>query len=344
MNITHFSARTFELEAFATANDALGGSRHSIKFQAARLDAATAALAEGSPAICAFANDDISAATIAALDQANVKLLALRCAGFNQVDLEAAAEHGIAVARVPAYSPHAVAEHAVALLLTLVRHTHRAFNRVREHNFSLDGLMGFDLHGKTVGIIGAGKIGICFVSIMRGFGCRVLAFDPYPNDELKASGADIVDLDTLLAEADVISLHCPLNPDTRHLISAEALSKTKPGLILINTSRGGVIDTPAVINALKARTLGGLALDVYEEEGDVFYKDLSGQIMQDEVLARLLTFPNVIVTSHQGFLTREAVRNIAETTLANITAFEGGGADAIPKANRVTADQHLAAN
>ena len=343
MHITHFSARAFEREAFAAANEALD-SPHRITFQETRLDASTAALAEGSPAVCAFANDDVGADTIAALAEVSVKLIALRCAGFNQVDLEAAAKHDIAVARVPAYSPHAVAEHAVALLMTLVRHTHRAFNRVREHNFSLDGLMGFDLHGKTVGIIGAGTIGICFVNIMKGFGCRVLAFDPYPNDELKNSGAELVDLDTLLAESDVISLHCPLNPDTHHLINADALAKPKPGLVLINTSRGGVIDTRAVLEALKARTLGGLALDVYEEEGDVFYKDLSGQIMQDDVLARLLTFPNVLVTSHQGFLTREAVTNIADTTLKNASAFERGGQDAIPEANRVSAEQHVAAD
>ena len=343
MHITHFSARAFEREAFAAANDALD-SPHHITFQETRLDASTAALAEGSPAECAFANDHVGADTIAALAKVGVKLIALRCAGFNQVDLEAAAEHDIAVARVPAYSPHAVAEHAVALLMTLVRHTQRAFNRVREHNFALDGLMGFDLHGKTVGIIGAGTIGICFVNIMKGFGCRVLAFDPYPNDDLRATGAKLVDLDTLLAESDVISLHCPLNPRTHHLIDADALAKTKPGLVLINTSRGGVIDTRAVLEALKARTLGGLALDVYEEEGDVFYKDLSGQIMQDDVLARLLTFPNVLVTSHQGFLTREAVTNIADTTLHNVTTFERGGQDAIPEANRVSADQHVAAD
>ncbi len=339
MHITHFSARAFEREAFADANSKLA-SPHHIDFQEARLDPSTAPLAEGSTAVCAFANDDVSADTIAALASAGVELIALRCAGFNQVDLEAAAEHGIAVARVPAYSPHAVAEHAVALLLTLVRHTHRAFNRVREHNFSLDGLMGFDLHGKTVGIIGAGTIGICFVNIMKGFGCRVLAFDPQPSDDLRASGAELVDLDTLLTQADVISLHCPLTPGTKHLIDADALAKTKPGLILINTSRGGVIDTRAVLEALKARTLGGLALDVYEEEGDVFYKDLSGQIMQDDVLARLLTFPNVLITSHQGFLTREAVTNIADTTLENVSSFERGGTDAIPEANRVTAEHY----
>lgn len=338
MRVAHFSAKRFELDAFGRAN----GGRHELVFHEAKLEASTASLADGCEAVCAFANDDVGPDTLSTLAALGVKLIALRCAGFNQVDLDRAGELGITIARVPAYSPHAVAEHATALLLTLVRRTHRAYNRVREHNFSLEGLMGFDLHGKTVGVIGAGKIGLCFIAIMRGFGCRVLAHDPSPTDAIEKLGADLCGLDRLLGESDIISLHCPLTPETRHLIDAEALARTKPGVVLLNTSRGQVVDTPAVIAALKSERLGGLAIDVYEEEGDVFFRDLSERVLQDDVLARLLTFPNVVVTAHQGFLTREAVAGIARVTIENITAFEAEGPTGIDEANIVSAERHVA--
>jgi len=338
MRIAHFSAKSFERDAFDRAN----AGRHEIVYHESRLDASTAPLAEGCPAVCAFANDDVGDPTLEALAPTGVRLVALRCAGFNQVDLKKADELGIAIARVPAYSPHAVAEHAAALLLTLVRKTHRAYNRVREHNFSLDGLMGFDLHAKTVGVIGAGKIGASFIRIMRGFGCTVLAHDPSPPEPVERFGAEPAGLDRVLAESDVISLHCPLTPATHHLIDAEALNATKPGVMLVNTSRGGVVDTRALVDALKRGRIGGLALDVYEEEGDVFFRDLSEHALQDDVLARLLTFPNVLVTAHQGFLTREAVGEIARVTLGNVDGFERDGLEGIPVANRVTPERHVA--
>jgi D-lactate dehydrogenase len=259
------------------------------------------------------------------LQQGGTRLVALRAAGFNGIDLAAAKQLGIAVARVPAYSPHAVAEHAFALLLTLVRKTHRAFNRVREADFSLDGLVGFDLHGKTLGLIGTGKIGQVAARIGAGFGCRVLLADPQPDVAFATSlGAHYVARETLLAESDIVSLHLPLSPQTQHLIDAAALAAMKPGAILINTSRGGLVDTGALIAALKSGHLGGVALDVYELEEGVFFQDLSASGIADDQLARLTTFPNVLITSHQGFLTREALANIAETTLENARAFAAG--------------------
>jgi D-lactate dehydrogenase len=269
-------------------------------------------------------NDRLSAEVVATLAENGVRLLTLRSAGFNHVDLRATARHGITVARVPAYSPHAVAEHAVGLILTLNRHLHRAFNRVREGNFSLDGLLGFDLHGRTVGVVGTGRIGAIFCRIMAGFGCRLLAHDPYPSEDAIAAGAAYVELSELLRDSDIITLHLPLTPTTHHLIDTAAVQRMKPGAMLINTSRGGLVDTVAVIEGLKSGRIGALGLDVYEEEADLFFEDLSSTVIQDDVFARLLTFPNVLITGHQGFFTAEALRNIAETTLANATAFETG--------------------
>jgi D-lactate dehydrogenase len=269
-------------------------------------------------------NDQLTGDVVEAVADAGVRLLALRSAGFNHVDLRAAARRGLVVARVPAYSPHAVAEHAAALILTLNRKLHRAFNRVREGNFSLDGLLGFDLHGRVVGVIGTGKIGAIFCRIMMGFGCRILAYDPHPNEQVRQSGGEYVTLEELFRASDIIALHLPLTPETHHLINGRALNEMKHGVMLINTSRGGLIDTVAVIEALKRGKIGALGLDVYEEEADLFFEDLSGTVIQDDVFARLLTFPNVLITGHQGFFTVEALRNIAATTLANATAFESG--------------------
>ncbi|UYV13040.1 MAG: 2-hydroxyacid dehydrogenase [Phycisphaera sp.] len=318
-----YSTRAFDKRALEEAN----GDRHKLGFVEASLRETTALLAEGYEAVVIFSQDEAPAAVLERLKVAGVRLVALRAAGFNQVDLEIAQRLGIAVARVPAYSPHAVAEHAVALMLCLNRKIHRAYNRVRERNFALEGLMGFDMHGKTAGVVGAGRIGLAACSILRGFGCRVLAFDPKPSEEARTLGVEFVGLDTLLRESDIVSLHCPLTPGTRHLIDGRALASMKDGAMLINTSRGGVVDTKAVIDALKARRLGSLGIDVYEEEGDLFFKDLSGEILDDEVFARLLTFPNVLITGHQGFFTREALGNIARTTIKNLTDFEAGGLD-----------------
>jgi D-lactate dehydrogenase len=282
-------------------------------------------LAAGSNAVCAFVNDRLDRATIAFLSRHGVKLVALRSAGFNNVDLTAARQCGLAIARVPAYSPEAVAEHTVALILALDRKIHRAYARVREGNFALDGLLGFNIAGRTFGVVGVGKIGMAVARIMRAFGCTVLAYDPKPDPDLQAAGGRYVPLPDLLAQADIISLHCPLTPETRHLINARAIDRMKPGVMLINTSRGAVIDTPAVIAGLKSGKIGYLGLDVYEEEGDLFFEDLSDQLLEDDVFARLLTFPNVLITGHQGFFTNEALTAIAETTIANLTRFEETG-------------------
>ena len=253
-----------------------------------------------------------------------VRAIALRCAGFNNVDLDAAREFGIEVVRVPAYSPYAVAEHAVALLLMLNRHLHKAYNRVREGNFLLHGLTGFDLNGKTVGVVGTGEIGQVFCKIMLGFGCRVVAYDPVISEKCRELGVEYLDWSELLQVADVISLHCPLMPQTHHMVDETALSQMKPGVVLINTSRGGLVDTQAVIAALKSRKLGALGLDVYEEEGELFFEDMSDQVIDDDLLMRLMTFPNVVVTGHQAFLTHEALTNIATTTLSNLSDIEAG--------------------
>lgn len=311
-----FDARGYERDVFTAANN----GRHDLLFCDARLTPQTAAAADGCGAAVCFVNDQINERALARLKAGGVRLIALRSAGYNHVDLKAANELGLPVVRVPEYSPYAVAEHALALLMTLNRKTHRAYNRVREMNFSLEGLIGFDVHGKTVGIIGAGRIGSVFAGIMLGMGCKVLIYDPNPPKDLGA----VVPLDRLLGESDVISLHVPLLPETRHLIDARALSLMKSTSVLINTGRGALIDTRALIVALKGGKIGGACLDVYEEEEGIFFNDLSARGLQDDVLARLLTFPNVLITSHQGFLTREALHAIASTTLANLTAFDGG--------------------
>ncbi|MEX2583931.1 MAG: 2-hydroxyacid dehydrogenase [Gemmatimonadota bacterium] len=332
MRIAVFSTKPYDRQALNEANERHG---HELVFFEPRLTPATAPLARGFDAVCPFVNDQVTAEVVASFASGGVRLLTLRSAGFNHVDLKAAAEHGVEVTRVPAYSPHSVAEHATGLILTLDRHFHRAYARVREGNFSLDGLLGFDLHGKTVGVIGTGKIGTAFSRIMTGFGCRLLAHDPYPSDEVRGLGARYVALEEILSTADIIALHLPLNPDTYHMIDQEAIDRMKVGVMLINTSRGGLVDTRAVIGGLKSGKVGALGLDVYEEEADLFFEDLSGKVIQDDVFARLLTFPNVLITGHQGFFTREALNNIAETTLSNATAFETGEGER----NRIIVDE-----
>lgn len=318
-----FSTQSYDRDSFTRHN-------HSIEplyFLESSLSLSTAALAQGHEVVCAFINDDLSAPVLEQLAQGGTRLIVLRSAGYNHVDLTAAQRLGLAVARVPAYSPHAIAEHSLALILALNRRIHRAYNRTREGDFSLHGLIGFDLHGKTVGIIGAGKIGAVLARIMLGLGCKVLAFDPQIDAELSTQGVRFTDLDELLNHSDIVSLHCPLNSQTHHLINAHRLAQLKPGAMLINTGRGALIDTPALIKVLKSGHLGYLGLDVYEEEADLFFQDGSDQPLQDDVLARLLTFPNVIVTAHQAFLTQEALACIAQTTLANLAAWRAGRAE-----------------
>jgi D-lactate dehydrogenase len=294
-------------------------------FHEFRLNAKTAVTAQGARAVCVFVNDRVDRPSLEQLAKVGVKLVALRCAGFNNVDLKAAKDLALQVVRVPAYSPHAVAEHAVGLLLTLNRKIHRAYNRVREHNFSLNGLVGFDLFGKTVGIVGTGRIGKIAAQIFRGFEAKVLASDLIQDPGwAKSQGVRYTDLDVLLAESDVVSLHAPLTPETFHMLDAKTIGRMKPGAIIVNTSRGKLIDTRALIAALKSGHLGGVALDVYEEEEGVFFEDLSGQVLQDDELSRLLTFPNVLITSHQAFLTHEALSEIARVTAGNLTRFAGG--------------------
>jgi D-lactate dehydrogenase len=321
MRIILFSNQTYDRDSFLAANHGRGFELH---FQQAQLREDTVALAMGFEVVCPFVNDDLSRPVLEHLAAGGTKLIALRSAGYNHVDLAAAHALGLAVVRVPAYSPHAVAEHGVGLVLALCRHLHRAYNRTREGDFSLHGLTGFDLHGRTVGIIGSGQIGEVFARIMSGFGCHIRAYDPSPNRAIEALGGRFVELDELLEQSDIISLHCPLNEATRHLINADSLERMKRGAMLINTGRGALVDTPALIEALKSGQLGYLGLDVYEEEADIFFADRSDQPLQDDVLARLLTFPNVIITAHQAFLTREALAGIAQTTLANIAAWRAG--------------------
>ncbi|AJE22830.1 2-hydroxyacid dehydrogenase [Azotobacter chroococcum] len=324
MKIVMFSAQPYDERSFDEVLQRDYAARgFELVYQKAALSLQTVALAQGGEAVCAFVNDQLDAPVLETLHGYGVRAILLRCAGFNHIDLEAARRLGLFVARVPAYSPEAVAEHAIALILTLNRHTHRAYNRVREGNFMLDGLLGFNLHGKTVGVVGTGKIGLATARILKGFGCRVLGYDPYPTDEFAALG-EYVALDVLLAESDVVSLHCPLSDATRHLISAASLARIKHGAMLVNTSRGGLIDTRAVIAALKSRRLSALAIDVYEQESQLFFHDRSSDIIDDDVFTRLMTFPNVIVTGHQGFFTVEALREIAETTLHNLDCYAGG--------------------
>jgi D-lactate dehydrogenase len=316
--IAFFDAKPYDRESFD--RQAAGGG-FDIRYYQARLGPDTVSLAEGSDAVCAFVNDDLSGPVLDALHAMGTRLIALRCAGFNNVALEKAFGR-IHVTRVPAYSPHAVAEHAAALLLALNRKTHKAYFRTRDGNFALNGLMGSDLHGKTTGIIGTGKIGRVAAGIFRGFGMEVLLSDPYQDPVWAASiGAAYAPLEEIYRRSDVISLHCPLTPESRHMIGRSAIGMMKPGVILINTSRGGLIDTRDLIQALKEGRIGAAGLDVYEEEDQYFFEDHSGSIIEDDVLARLLTFPNVLLTAHQAFFTKEALEAIARTTLDNVSAF-----------------------
>jgi D-lactate dehydrogenase len=324
ITVAVYDTRPYDREHLEAGADR---DRIAWRFHDFRLTQETAALALGAQAVCVFVNDQLDRPCLEALAGSGVKLVALRCTGFNNVDVPAAKALGLTVTRVPVYSPHAVAEHAIALLLTLNRKIHRAYNRVREFNFSLTGLVGFDLHGKTAGIVGTGKIGRIVAQILHGFGMKLLAFDPFPNRDWAAPlGVEYVSAPALARSSDVISLHVPLTPETRHLIRRETIMLMKPGAIIINVSRGALIDTTALIEALKQHRLGGVALDVYEEEEGIFFEDLSGQVLQDDELARLLTFPNVLITSHQAFLTREALADITRTTVANLTALAQGSA------------------
>ncbi len=319
MKIAFFSTKLYDREFFDRYV-----TEHEIIYFEARLNHQTVNLAAGCTAICVFVNDKLSANVIKELKKEGVKLIALRCAGFNNVDLAAAKEQGITVVRVPAYSPYAVAEHALALILTLNRKTHKAYNRVREGNFSLERLTGFDLHGKTVGVIGTGKIGQIFCDILLGFGCRVLAFDLVAHQPTVAKGIEYLPLIDIFGQADIISLHCPLNEQTRHIINEQTIAMMKEGVMLINTSRGALINTGAAITGLKTGRIGYLGLDVYEQEEKLFFNDLSENIIQDDDIMRLLSFPNVLITSHQGFFTEEALTQIAKITMANVDDFASG--------------------
>lgn len=322
MKIAFFNTKQYDQEYFDRAN--FDGA-HQLRYFSTHLNLESTSLITDEKVVCAFINDSLDAPVLHQLKNKGVELIALRSAGFNHVDMACAKQLSLPVVRVPAYSPYAVAEHAVGLMLCLNRGIHRAHNRIREGDFSLRNLMGFDLHGKTIGIIGTGKIGQAFANIMLGFGCNVIAYDVVQNEQCIQSGVTYVSLDTLLSQADVISLHCPLTPDTYHLINHDALAKMRNGVTLINTSRGKLVDTKAIINALKTGKVGLLGLDVYEEEEALFFEDFSAKGIQDDLLARLTTFPNVIITSHQGFFTQEAMLNIAQTTLSNISQFEQDG-------------------
>lgn len=322
MRVAVFDIHKFEKEAFDKANIGFG---HDLHYFDCRLTSRSAELAKGYDAVCSFVSDHLDSPALETLKKSGIRIVALRSAGFNHVDLKAAAQLSLPVVRVPEYSPYAVAEHAMALILTLNRKIHRAYARVRELNFSLEGLVGFDMHGKTVGVIGTGRIGQAFAKIAHGFGCRVLAYDLVPNGELCDMGvAEFVSLETVYTQSDIISLHVPLTPSTRHMVDAKAISIMKPGVLLINTGRGALIETRCLVDALKAHKIAGAGLDVYEEEDGVFFHDLSCEGISDDLLARLLTFPNVVITSHQAFLTHEALSNIATTTLKNLTQFEKG--------------------
>lgn len=314
--ITVFSTQPYDSESLTH----WGCGQYNWHFVSQKLDTLTAAQATGSAAICVFVNDDLSAPVLDTLAALGIKTIVLRCAGYNNVDIAHAKQLGFQLARVPAYSPEAVAEHCIAMILCLNRKLHKAYNRVRDDNFSLDGLMGFNLHGKTVGIIGTGRIGLTTAKILAGFGCNVLCVDPQPQATLPSAQCRYVELNELYQQADIISLHCPLTPDTFHMINPQSLALMKPGVMLINTSRGGLIDTKAVIEGLKSKLIGFLGLDVYEQEADLFFKDLSDHVIADEVFQRLLTFPNVLITGHQAFFTAEALAQIGQITCANLQA------------------------
>ena len=329
-----FSARPYDVRSF-TSVDAGRSHTTDLSFQEARLDRTTVSLADGFDAVIPFVNDVLDAEVIAALAEGGTRLIALRSSGFNHVDLRAAESAGLTVMRVPAYSPHAVAEFTVGLMLAVERRIHRAYARVRDGNFSLEGLLGSDIRGRTVGLIGTGRIGSLVARILHGFGCDLLVHDPYPDQGVIDLGARVVDLETLLSSSDIITLHCPLTPETHHLIDAAAIASMRPGVMIVNTSRGALVDTRAVIDGLKSEHIGTLALDVYEEEGDLFFEDLSDRVITDDVLSRLLTFPNVLVTAHQAFFTSEALERIAATTLDNIAAFARG----VPSGTEVITSQ-----
>ncbi|NJR14569.1 MAG: 2-hydroxyacid dehydrogenase [Calothrix sp. CSU_2_0] len=334
MKVAVFSTKAYDKKFLEIANT---NQQYEFAFFDPHLSKDTAILATGFPAVCIFVNDEADATTLEILATHGTNLLALRCAGFNNVDLKTAAKLGIKVVRVPAYSPQSVAEHTIAMILCLNRKIHRAYNRVREGNFSLDGLMGFDLRDRTIGIIGTGKIGAIVSQILTGFGCKILAYDVYRNPEVEALGAKYVELPEIFANSDIISLHCPLMPETHHLINSDAIEKMKPGVMLINTSRGALINAKAVTRGLKSGKIGSLGLDVYEKESDLFFEDLSGTIIQDDVFLRLTTFHNVLITGHQAFFTEDALSNIAETTLTNITELMQG----VPCANEVKAEPKI---
>ena len=318
MKIAFFSSKPYDKTFFEAENKNYG---FELNFYETHLGPHIVNAIEDEQAVCVFVNDKVNRQVIEILAKKGVKIIALRCAGFNNVDLEAAKEFGIKVCRVPAYSPEAVAEHTMAMLLTLNRKTHKAYNRVREQNFALNGLLGFNLFQKTIGVVGTGKIGKAFINIAKGFGCKIIAYDLYPDQELMNNGVEYVELDKLFKSSDIISLHCPLTPETKHVINAESISKMKNGVLIINSARGGLIDTEALINGLKSKKVGGAGLDVYENERDYFFEDESGTVLEDDILARLLTFNNVVITSHQAFLTEEALNNIVETTLNNILSY-----------------------
>lgn len=318
LKLAVFSTKKWVIDSFNAINEEF---HFEINFFESRMYEKTASLAKGYDAICVFVNDSLHAPVLETLYESGIKLVALRCAGFNNVDVGKASELGMGVVRVPAYSPYAVAEHTLGLILSLNRKFHKAFTRVRDGNFALDGLLGFDLHNKTVGVIGTGKIGQIFIDLVKGFSCEVLAYDKYPNKELQASGLKYVDLQELYSKSDVISLHCPLNHETYHIINDYAINSMKQNVMIVNTSRGKLIDTGAVINGLKSGKVGYLGLDVYEEEEALFFEDLSETVIQDDQFVRLQTFPNVLITAHQAFFTKEAVNNIARTTFENIKEY-----------------------
>ncbi len=315
--IAFFSTQAYDRYFFENSSD-----KHRFEFFETRLKSNTVQLADGFDGVCVFVNDKVDADILKRLSEMDVGLVALRCAGFNNVDLKAAEKHNVRIMRVPAYSPEAVAEHAVALILTLARKTHKAYNRIRDGNFSLDRLTGFNVNGKTIGVIGTGKIGQAFIRIAQGFGTEIIAFDKYPSKALTQKGVHYMALDDVLANSDILSLHCPLTPETSHLINQETLGKMKKGAMLINTSRGKLVDTSAVIESLKQNHLGSLGIDVYEQEEKLFFRDLSEVIIRDDQIARLMLFPNVLITAHQGFFTKESLEEITRITLKNFDDYE----------------------
>ncbi|MGI9280121.1 MAG: 2-hydroxyacid dehydrogenase [Endozoicomonas sp.] len=336
MKICIFNAKKYDREYFDQCNADYG---FDLEYFDIHLDEKTAHLAKAGDAVCAFVNDDLSRPVLDVLAEHNIRLLLMRCAGFNNVDLKAAAELGITVARVPAYSPEATAEHAIALIMTLNRRTHKAYQRTRDANFSLEGLTGFNLHGRVAGVIGTGNIGMAAARILKGFGCKLLGYDPYPNKAFEELGGDYVSLHHLLQQSKLITLHCPLTEDNEYMINEDAFNQMQPGVVLVNTSRGQLLDSVAAMEALKKGILGGLALDVYENEQDLFFEDLSDEMIQDDVFRRLSACHNVIFTSHQAFLTEEALTAIAETTLINAKAFFEGKTSG-NEISREVPDQH----